>query len=299
MADHGKKRSPLNLDQLAKLSMPDVSAASKAIELATRAMDPFKSSSALEKALNPMREASAVGAAMKAALGQTGGVQDAMARAAEAMKPLRDIEERMSALRSVAGTDNALSKVAGQIAAQQRSIDALAMGRSARDMVDREITMPRIPDIKIPPNPLIETNKRLKRIEDRFEQIQGIAGEAASIANGLQGAAAEFLSEFKVAAQENNRAARKAIWLGAMAVVTTLSVALGQIAYNEFWRVPADTQAMRDAIVEMKSEITAVREQNAAMVERFEKALRGSDDELAAAIRDLVDRLPSTPQPSP
>lgn len=299
MADHGKKRPPLNLDQLAKLSMPDVSAASKAIELATRAMDPFKSSSALEKALNPMREASAAGAAMKAALGQTGGVQDAMARAAEAMKPLRDIEERMSALRSVTGTDNSLSKVAGQIAAQQRSIDALAMGRSARDMVDREITMPRIPNIKIPPNPLIETNKRLKRIEDRFEQIQGIAGEAASIANGLQGSAAEFLGEFKVAAQENNRAARKAIWLGAMAVVTTLSVALGQIAYNEFWRVPADTQAMRDAIVEMKSEITAVREQNAATVERFEKALRGSDDELAAAIRDLVDRLPSTPQPSP
>jgi hypothetical protein len=298
MADDGKKRSPLNLDQLAKLSMPDMSAASKAMELATRAMDPFKTSSA-EKALNPLREAGVAGAAMRAALGQTRGVQDAMTRAAEAMKPLHDVEERMNALRSVTGTDNALSKVAGQIAAQQRSIDALAMGRSTRDMVDRELTMPRIPDIKVPPNPLIETNKRLKRIEDRFEQIQGIAGEAASIANGLQGAAAELLGEFKVAAQENNRAARKAIWLGAMAVIVTLSVALGQIAYNEFWRVPADTQAMRDAIVEMKSEIAAVREQNAATMERLEEALRGSDDELAAAIRDLVNRLASTPQPSP
>lgn len=92
---------------------------------------------------------------------------------------------------------------------------------------------------------------------------------------------------------------RSAIWLGAMAVIVTLSVALGQIAYNEFWRVPADTQAMRDAIFEMKTEIIAVREQNAATMERLEEALRGSDDELATAIRALVDRLPSTPQPSP
>ncbi|MEQ9246863.1 MAG: hypothetical protein RLO21_12820 [Nitratireductor sp.] len=56
MADDGKKRSPLNVDQLAKLSMPDMSAASKAMELATRAMDPFKASSALEKALSARRE---------------------------------------------------------------------------------------------------------------------------------------------------------------------------------------------------------------------------------------------------
>lgn len=272
-----------------------MSAASKAMELANRTLDPFKTSSAFEKVLNPMSGAGAASAAMKAALEQTSGVQDAMARAAEAMKPLRAIEERMNALQSVVGTDNALSKVAGQIAAQQRSIDALA----ALDMVDREITVPRIPDMKIPPNPLIETNKRLKRIEGRFEQIQGIAGEAASIANGLQGAAAEFLGEFKAAAQENNRAARKAIWLGAMAVIATLSVALGQIAYNEFWRVPADTQAMADAIVDVKSEITALREQNAATMELLEEALRDSDDELAGAIRDLVDRLPSTPQPAP
>src|SRR5690606_24036653 len=137
MADDGRKRS--HLDQLAKLSVPDMSAASNAMELSTRAMDPFKAPSALEKALNPMHEAGTAGAALREALGQTGGVQDAMARAAEAMKPLRDLEKRMNALRSVTGTDNALSNVAGQIAAQQRSIDALAMGRSMRDMVEREI----------------------------------------------------------------------------------------------------------------------------------------------------------------
>lgn len=311
MADKAPKKRPLNLDQLAKLSLPDLSGVKGAVTRATEAMRPLQVSSAIEEAMKPMREAGAAGAAMrealmptremdsmnaalKAAMGVTDPLQGAMA---EAMKPFRDIEDRMRSITAMTGQHNALGKVAEQIAGQQRAIDSLMNRPAVKDSLEREITVPRLP--KLPPNPLIETNKRLGRIEDRFEQIQQIAGEAASIANGLQGAAAEFLAEFKLAAQENSRAARTAIWLGATAVIATLIVAMGQIAYNEFWRVPADSQAMSEAIVEMKSEITALREQNATTIERLEQALESSDADLAATIRALVDRLPADPPPTP
>ena len=72
--------------------------------------------------------------------------------------------------------------------------------------------------IHIPENPLVETNKRLERIEQRFDQISHVAETSAQTATELQLAAAEFLKDFKEAASKNDEAAADAIRLGKGAV---------------------------------------------------------------------------------
>jgi len=144
---------------------------------------------------------------------------------------------------------------------------------------------------KIPPNPSTKTNQKLENIEKRLDQLCEVAIGAAGIANSLQGAAAEFLVKFETAAQDNNNAATKAIWLGAMAVFATLVVALVPIAYNEYFRVPAESKAMQAAIVEMKLEFTALREQQNNDINGLVEALNKSEDNLADAILQLKKLL--------
>jgi hypothetical protein len=72
-----------------------------------------------------------------------------------------DIQERMKELQRITGSESTLGKVALDIAAQQRSVDALSARASE---VERSYVPPPIHIPKIE-NPLIETNKRLARIE--------------------------------------------------------------------------------------------------------------------------------------
>ena len=110
----------------------------------------------------------------------------------KAVEPYRGLQDRMKSLGLSAGKDSAIGRVAKQIADQQRAIEAMRP-QIPEHLEKSEPRLPNIEPIKLPPNPVFETNERLERIEERFEQMQGIATDAAQIANGLQGAAAEFL----------------------------------------------------------------------------------------------------------
>ncbi len=228
------------------------------------------------------------------------GLPDDFRRAAESinqsMAPFRDVQARMRSISDTLGANSAIGKVAEQIARQQKFIDGIpksmfgsVLNDTLRDIEEPRI--PRLPDIKIPPNPGIETNARLKRIEQKFDQMHSIATEAASIANGLQGAATEFLVEFKTAARGNDRASRRAIRLGVMAVAVAVFSAVGQIVYTEFWRVPADAASMQLALDDMKREIVALRERQIATIEQLSEAIGRSDGDLARSIQALTEQL--------
>jgi hypothetical protein len=184
--------------------------------------------------------------------------------------------------------NSTMAELAKRIDEQRKAIEAIKIPGPAHMRLPEP---PSMPDIEMPPHPTHETNERLERIEARFEQMQGIATEAAAIANGLQGAAAEFLVKFERAAGDNDRATWWAIRIGAVAILIAVLAPLVQIVYTEVWRVPDDTAAMQAAVSEMKAEIAGLKEEQALVAERLAAALANADRDSATVLRDIRDLL--------
>lgn len=245
----------LKIDGIPKSEMNH--ALGKVMEDINRTMRPFQE---MQERLAPQME-------------RFSAVQEAMERS---LGPFHHIQDRMESLGLEAGTDSALGRLSEQICAQQRAIDAMRLP---------EPELPCIPEL--PPNPILETNRRLERIEERFEQMQDIAADAAQIATELQAAAAEFLQKFEKAAADNDRTAGRAIWIGVVAVIIAVAMPAAQIIYSEYRRVPSNGLEMQAALEEVQAELSAMRDSQAAASDRLAEALASSDDETAAILRDI------------
>ena len=211
---------------------------------------------------------------------------------------MRELQDRMKSLTELSEVGSASAKLAEQIAEQSRMIETL-QPKFPDSLLHNETighTFPiepmQLPEI--PPNPIIETNRRLRQIENRFDQMHSVATNAAGIATGLQAHAAEFLQKFEKAAHENDRSAGRAIWLGAIAVLIALIMPAAQIAYTEFWRVPADSADMQSVIAEMRSEISSLKEAQVLAAERLAKEIETSNNETATALREIGSILTGT-----
>lgn len=211
---------------------------------------------------------------------------------------LGDLQDRMRGLSAVTGEGSALSKLANSVSEQHRAIEA--MSRSPLDKIDISTTL-RSLDIK---NPIIETNERLERIERRFEQFQEIAKDSATIATGLQGAAAEFLQKFEATADKNDKSADKAIKIGedgvkaakwAVRIAIFIPVLLLGAQFYANHRVPdPSTAALQASVVELRTELGTLRESQAGVSDRLIEALATADNETAAALRMISEQLMAT-----
>lgn len=250
--------SKLMIDGIRPPAMNDT--VRKAIENIERQTQPFRD---LQDRLTPqLNSISAAQRAMENSLG-----------------PLRDLEGRMKILGGIAGENSSLGRLAGQIGAQKSAIDAMRL---------LEPEIPRIPELPpLPPNPIFETNRRLERIEERFEQMQVIATDAADIATGLQGAAAEFLQKFEKAAADNDRTAGRAIWIGVIAVFIAVAMPAAQIIYSEYRREPSNGAEVQATLETMQSELATMRNAQTVADDRLTEALATSDGEIAAILRDI------------
>lgn len=148
-----------------------------------------------------------------------------------------------------------------------------------------------VPMPEIPPNPIHETNARLEQIEGRFDEMHEVAVNGAQIATDLQAFAATFLGEFKTAAGKNDRSASVAIWLGVGAVLFALAMPAVQIAYTEFWRVPADTAATQAALTELRTYIVELQTTQQEAIELLTQSLESSNGELNAVLQELRNTL--------
>lgn len=231
-----------------------------------------------------------VGAASRAA-GSFSAIQDAM-------RPFNEINDRMKHLTEAVGGHSAIGKVAQQIAEQQRAIDALRVSDRLANITPAEPERIHIPPFRmpeLPPNPIHETNDRLERIEQRFEQMLDVAANGAEIATGLQAHAAEFLVKFENAASDNDRSAARAIRLGAIAVLIAVAMPIVQIAYTELWRVPQDSASMKTVITDMQTEIATLRQTQIEAADRIAAALERSDQHMVEALRDVARSLAAPP----
>lgn len=216
----------------------------------------------------------------------------------KALSPLNELQERMARVAELGGLNSSLSAAAKQIAEQKIKLDSVKsiLNDVKHPALSSEHESPLVTaadrlHLEIPENPSYETNERLARIEEQFDQLHGIAVDAAQIANSLQAAAVEFLAKFESAASDNERSASRAIRLGAIAVVIAVAMPAAQILYTEFWRVPSDSAAMDAALQGMKTEIVSLREAQSATSERLAEALANSDQEIAKVLREIADSL--------
>lgn len=117
--------------------------------------------------------------------------------------------------------------------------------------------------------------------------MQDVAANAAQIATGLQAAAAEFLQKFEQAADDNSRAAGRAIWIGIAAVMIAVTMPAVQIVYSEYRREPNHTPSMHATLIEMRAELSAMRESQGAGTDQLAEILFSSDAETVAILRDI------------
>jgi len=184
------------------------------------------------------------------------------------------------------GDDTSFSRIAAGIAEQQSTLDQMHR--------DRLEMAPVLRDIHIPENPLIETNKRLERIEYRFDQISHVAETSAQTATELQLAAAEFLKDFKEAASKNDEAAADAIGLGKRAMWAAVLIPIlvfgAQIAANAY--MPnREAEALQQTVIGLQTEIDALQTADAAQTQRLIDAIAASDEVTAAAILEGLREL--------
>ncbi len=200
---------------------------------------------------------------------------DVLGQALKHNKIIQNALDKISLSRVKPPSNPVLTSLVEKLGHQERALRAMKesapLSEINRTLDDNLVSASqvRIPDFALPPNPVHETNDRLHRIERQFEKIQDVAANGAEIATGLQSYAAEFLQKFELAATDNNQSAKRAIWLGGIAVLIALLVPVLQIAYAEFWRAPNDAATTQAIILDMKAELNALREAQSKPAERF------------------------------
>lgn len=201
-----------------------------------------------------------------------------------ASRAAADLQDRMRRLDIDGNTS--FSRIAESLAEQQSTLDQIRL--------DRLETRPNFHDIRMPESPLVETNKRLERIEHRFDKISHVAETSAQTATELQLAAAEFLKDFKEAASKNDEAAAKAISLGKKAiwaaVLIPIVVFVAQIAANLI--MPNfEEEAFQQTTTRLEAMFDAQQAGDAAQTQRIVDAIATADEAIAAAIKEGLEEL--------
>jgi hypothetical protein len=215
------------------------------------------------------------------------GTISSVTSAIDAAKGVRSLDESIRLAGGGVDASSTMSKIARQISDQRSAIASL---KPLMPEMPELFVVPepvRIPELRLPPNPLYETNERLASIEQRFNRMESIALNGAEIATDLQASAATFLTKFEKASSDNDRTSRRAIWLGIVAVLIAVAMPVVQIFYAELWRAPADSASQQTAITDMKSQIKALEDTQRAAADELAKVLSSGNSELATTLGDI------------
>jgi hypothetical protein len=214
-----------------------------------------------------------------------------------------DLQRRITELHGKAG----LGSLSRMIEDQARAIDKMFPKDRAfpKDMLGMPAIEPRpiiTEALRPPPNPILETNKRLAKIEERFEEMQDIAARGAEIATSLQVSAAEFLTKFDDVATKNDRTAGRAVWVAGTAAVLAVAVPLLQTLYAELWKAPNDAADMRRAVTELKTELTTLRDTQRQVADRIADVVAAqspANQELVTTLKEIRKALSDPPAKQP
>lgn len=264
----------------------------------TKALKSVKQFDDANPSLKAMRDAwdtSRLSAAAKAAQSVSAKLdpmREQIAKAATLASPAREMAERIKAtglhdrlgdISSLAGQGSHLAEALRGIERQRSRLDELSESTF-------EPTTPTFPEIPVIENPIVETNRKLDRIEKQFSQISVIARDSAQVATDLQAYAAEFLQKFERAAEDANQSGSKAIKVGRLALAIAIVVGAGQIFAPTLIR-DQEAEALRQTVVDLNAEISTLRAEQNEDNERLIEALANSDQATATAIFEALTAI--------
>jgi len=302
--DLSKLKTSVNLGEPLNADFGQLAGVSKVVAAFQKQMALPKSMMDSVTSISDMYSPNSALSSVSKMIAEQGSVFSALQKSAlgSDMSGIFALQDRMKALSGAYPPNSALSSVSKMIAEQGNAVSALqkavlendmsgTLGSvvSDNEMYDSPSSIPT--KIDFPKNPILETNQRLKRIENQFEKMQGIALSGAEIATELQASAAEFLGKFETAANANTQSAKHVIRLGVFAVIFAFTMPAIQIAYSELWRGPQEALAARETIAELKAEVTAMVEAQVLVTERLIEALASSDRDTAAALLEIGNIL--------
>ncbi len=194
-------------------------------------------------------------------------------------------------------------KNASLIAADHRAVNLQLTENISNKIFSPSTDALDVEKFKLPPHPAHETNERLAKIEKQFEQIAGIATRSAEISMELQKlselslakfdgvtdelkvSAGNFLDKFDAASTKNDQSAKHAIWTAWLGICIAV-IALLITAYTSFFK-PDDALEMRETVSGLKIEISKLTSAQIEASRHLAEVLGASNQELAAALREL------------
>lgn len=264
------------------LDTSGLSAAAKAAQSMSAQLDPVREQIAKMATLaSPAQE-------MAERLKAT-GIHEHAERMAKIAAPAREFTDRLKAT----GIYDRLGDISERAGEGSRLADAIRGIEKQQGLLDDlsastlEPTIPSIADIPVTENPIVETNRKLDRIEKQFSQISVIARDSAQVATDLQAYAAEFLQKFEKAAEDANQSGSKAIIVGWIALAIAIVVGIGQIFAPTLMR-DQEAEALRQTVVDLNAEISTLRAEQNEANERLIEALANSDQATASAIFEAL-----------
>ncbi len=269
------------------LDTSELSAAAKAVRSMSAQLDPMREQIAKIATLaSPAQELTE---RLKAT-----GIHDHAESMSKIAAPAREFSDRLKAT----GIYDRLGDISARAGESSRLADAIRGIEKQQGLLDDlsastlEPTIPSISDIPVIEDPIVETNRKLDRIEKQFSQISVIAKDSAQVATDLQAYAAEFLQKFEKAAEDANQSGSKAIKVGWLALAIAIVVGAGQIFAPTLMR-DQETEALRQTVVDLNSEISTLRAEQGEANERLIEALANSDQATASAVSEALAAIVS------
>jgi hypothetical protein len=164
-----------------------------------------------------------------------------------------------------------------------------------------------IPDLKLPENPIHDTNRNLREVVDRLEEMNELAFQTAETVGSVSNSATEFLVAFGAASDSADRASRGATRIATAAIIVAVASTLVQMGYAE-WRTHqnqiATDQTVNEILMRMEDMVAAQRANTQQLSDRMDEdnqAIADSMDRVTTAIGELLVSLrpPEAPPTDP
>lgn len=218
---------------------------------------------------------------------------------------MQKLNEQMQTMEKLTKISPAAQSILDQVDEQRRRIEAITGPNFTEPVAHKaakpDVTPLRVPRMPIVRNPVLDTNKKLSDIEQKFDSMLDVMANAAQIGNEIQAQAAIFIDKFEEASDKTDKSAKQAIKVGYIALLISVVTLLSPWVQNLIWPDPVDQKierltseiiSSRDVMAKGNSELLrALNDSDKRENERLINEIKKGQDQNNAALRELIDVL--------
>jgi len=224
---------------------------------------------------------------------------------------MQKLNEQMQTMEKLTKISPAAQSILDQVEEQRRRLEDITGPNFTEPVAHKEskpdVTPLRVPRIPIIKNPILDTNKKLSDIEQKFDSMLDVMANAAQIGNEIQAQATTFIDKFEEASDKTDKSAKQAIKVGYIALLISVVTLLSPWVQNLIWPDPVEQKieqltneiiSSRDVMAKGNSELLqALEDSDKRDNERLINEIKKGQDQNNAALRELINLLskPVTP----